>query len=81
MLSDLRFGRWLSAYSVSERLSDASLVAGRYGRQQPWLESVCDNGLVQDTHMASLMQHVELGHVQLKYTIKPKPPCTLSQSH
>ena len=33
--------------------------------QQPLLESVCENGLVQDIHMASLIQYVESGHVQL----------------
>ena len=62
MLSDLRFGLRLSAHSISERPSDASSVADRDGRQQPLLESVCDNGLVQDIHMASLIQYVEPGH-------------------
>ena len=77
MLSDLRFGLRLSAHSISERPSNASSVADRDGRQQPLLESVCDNGLVQDIHMASLIQYVESGHVQLKYEL----PCTLSQPH
>ena len=65
MLSDLRFGLRLSAHSISERPSDASSVADRDGGQQPLLESVCDNGLVQDIHMANLIQYVESGHVQL----------------
>jgi hypothetical protein len=65
MLSDLRFGLRLSAHSISERPSDACSVADRDGRQQPLLESVCDNGLVQDIHMASLIQHIEPGHIQL----------------
>ena len=66
MLSDLRFGLRLSAHSVSEWTSDAS---SRWptgdDRQQPLMESVCDNGLVKDIHMASLIQYVESGHVQL----------------
>ena len=53
MLSDLRFGLRLSAHSVSEWTSDASSVADRDDRQQPLMESVCDNGLVKDIHMAS----------------------------
>ena len=65
ILSDLRFGLRLSAHSISERPSDASWVADRDGRQQPLLESVCDNGLVQDIHMASLIQYVEPGNIQL----------------
>ena len=65
MLSDLRFGLRLSAHSVSEWTSDASSVADRDDRQQPLMESVCDNGLVKDIHMASLIQYVESGHVQL----------------
>ena len=65
MLSDLRFGLRLSAHSVSEWTSDASSVANRDDRQQPLMESVCDNGLVKDIHMASLIQYVESGHVQL----------------
>ena len=55
----------LSAHSVSEWTSDASSVADRDDRQQPLMESVCDNGLVKDIHMASLIQYVESGHVQL----------------
>ena len=51
MLSDLRFGLRLSAHSVSEWTSDASSVADRDDRQQPLMESVCDNGLVKDIHM------------------------------
>ena len=47
MLSDLRFGLRLSAHSVSEWTSDASSVADRDDRQQPLMESVCDNGLVK----------------------------------
>ena len=58
MLSDLRFGLRLSAHSVSEWTSDASSVADRDDRLQPLMESVCDNGLVKDIHMASLIQYV-----------------------
>ena len=64
MLSDLRFGLRLSAHSV-EWTSESSSVADRDDRQQPLMESVCDNGLVKDIHMASLIQYVESGHVQL----------------
>ena len=67
----------MSAHSVFERLSDASSVVDQDGRQQPLLESVCDNGLVEDTHMVSLIQYVELGHVQLQYELL----CTLPLPH
>ena len=67
----------MSAHSVFERLSDASSLVDQDGRQQPLLEPVCDNGLVEDTHMVSLIQYVELGHVQVKYKLL----CTLPLPH